>query len=54
MLYPFLTYAWNIWNIYNMDYLKAIFDPHVKGERDYAHLLGTIVGLELWFRAFVD
>lgn len=40
--------------IYDPVYLRALFDRHVAGERDYARLIGTIVGLELWFRAFVD
>jgi len=34
--------------------LRAVFARHVSGERNYAHLLGTLVGLELWFRQFVD
>lgn len=41
-------------DLYKMDYLKSIFDLHVSGQRDYGHLIGTIVGLELWFREFVD
>jgi asparagine synthase (glutamine-hydrolysing) len=41
-------------NLYNMDYMAQIFDLHVSGKRNYGHLLGTIVGLELWFRSFVD
>ena len=41
-------------NIYNMDQLRSIFDIHVSGKKDYGHLLGTVVGLELWFREFVD
>ncbi|MBU4185740.1 MAG: hypothetical protein KKC23_06025, partial [Proteobacteria bacterium] len=41
-------------NIYNVDYLKSVFDTHISGRKDYGHLLGTIVGLELWFRSFVD
>jgi asparagine synthase (glutamine-hydrolysing) len=40
--------------IYRMDYLERIFKEHVSGRKNYAHILGTIVGLELWFRAFVD
>ena len=34
--------------------LKTVFEQHVSGKKDYAHLLGTIVGIELWFRNFVD
>jgi len=41
-------------NLYNMDHLKTIFDLHVSGQNNYGHLLGTVVGLELWFREFVD
>jgi asparagine synthase (glutamine-hydrolysing) len=41
-------------NLYNLEYLEHIQQMHVSGRRDYGHLLGTIVGLELWFRRFVD
>jgi len=41
-------------NIYDMDYLKTIFEMHASGQKNYAHLLGTIVGLEYWFRSFMD
>jgi len=41
-------------NIYNMDHLNSVFELHISGRKDYGHLLGTIVGLELWFRSFVD
>ena len=41
-------------NIYNMDQLKSVFELHISGKKDYGHILGTIVGLELWFRSFVD
>ena len=41
-------------NIYNMDHLKSIFDLHIEERKDYGHLIGTIIGLELWFRRFVD
>ncbi|WP_022854474.1 asparagine synthase-related protein [Thermodesulfatator atlanticus] len=34
--------------------LKEIFDLHIYGKRNYARLLGTIVGIELWFRDFYD
>lgn len=40
--------------IYNLDYLDILFDLHMTGKKDYGHLIGTIVGLELWFRSFVD
>jgi asparagine synthase (glutamine-hydrolysing) len=41
-------------DLYNPLGLRNVFDSHVKGNKNYAHLLGTIVGLELWFRKFVD
>ena len=40
--------------LYDMDYLQFIFEWHTSGKKNYGHLLGTIVGLELWFRNFVD
>jgi len=40
--------------LYNMDYLEFVFNQHVKGEKNYGHILGTIVGIELWYRTFVD
>ena len=41
-------------NLYNMDYLSEIYQNHVSGKVNCAHLLGTIIGIELWFRQFVD
>jgi len=41
-------------NLYNMDVLKSIFEIHLSGKRNYGHLLGTTVGIELWFRNFID
>ena len=41
-------------NLYNMDVLKSIFEIHLSGKKNYGHLLGTMVGIELWFRNFVD
>ena len=41
-------------DLYNMGYSKSVFEQHINGEKDYGHLLGTIVGLELWFRTFVN
>ncbi len=40
--------------LYNMDYLKQIYTSHISGHKNYGHLLGTIVSLELWFRNFID
>lgn len=41
-------------DIFNMKYLKVMYEDHVSGKKSYAHLIGTIVGLELWFQNFVD
>lgn len=41
-------------NIYNMDGLKRVFDMHSSGVKDYSRFLATVLGLELWFRKFVD
>ena len=40
--------------LYRMDHMRTVFDAHASGAGDYGHLLGTIVGLELWYREFVD
>ncbi len=40
--------------IYDKKYLKIMYENHISGKNDYAHLVGTIVGLELWFQNFVD
>ncbi len=40
--------------IFDPNGLKAVFEQHISGKKDYANLLGTIVGIELWFRDFVD
>ncbi len=40
--------------IYDKKYLKTMYENHISGNCDYAHLVGTIVGLELWFQNFVD
>jgi len=41
-------------NLYDMDFLKEVFDIHMAGSKNYGRLLGTVVGIELWFRSFVD
>lgn len=41
-------------DIYNLKALRDIFTSHISGQRNYGHLLGTLVGLELWYRNFVD
>ena len=40
--------------IYNQKYLRKVVDSHVSGRNNYAHLLGTIIGLEMWFRNSID
>jgi asparagine synthase (glutamine-hydrolysing) len=40
--------------IYNQDHLRSVFNLHISGEKNYGQLLGTVVGLELWFRTFVE
>ncbi len=40
--------------IYHPEGLRKVYEAHVSGQRNYAHLLGTMVGVELWFRNFVD
>lgn len=39
---------------YNMDELRKVFDLHMDNKKDYGRLLGTVVGLEIWQRMFVD
>jgi asparagine synthase (glutamine-hydrolysing) len=34
--------------------MQRVIDLHVSGQKDYGHFLGTMVGIELWFRTFVD
>ena len=41
-------------DIYDPDGLKKAFNNHISGKKNHAHLLGTVSGLELWFRMFVD
>ncbi|WP_448874895.1 asparagine synthase-related protein [Desulfobulbus propionicus] len=40
--------------LYRQQGLRDVFDSHVSGRGNFAHLLGTIVGLELWYRNFID
>lgn len=40
--------------LYKEDGLKKIFKLHIDGKKNYSRLLGTIVGVEVWFRNFVD
>lgn len=40
--------------IYDMDYLRNVFEMHMARKKDYGLLIGTVIGLELWFRNFVD
>lgn len=41
-------------DLYDMSYLQFLFQEHLSGRREYANLLGSIAGLELWFRQAVD
>lgn len=41
-------------NYYQPDQLKKIIALHNEGEKNYAHFLGTAVGIELWHRNFFD
>ncbi len=40
--------------LYRPEGLRAAFDAHCTGTRNCGRLLATIVGLELWYRTFVD
>ncbi len=40
--------------VFDMDELRQIVDLHLAGKSDFAHLLGTTVGLELSLRSFKD
>jgi asparagine synthase (glutamine-hydrolysing) len=40
--------------IFQPDALKTVVDAHMSGAKNYAHLLGTAVGIELWCREFCD
>ena len=41
-------------DLYSPKIMKNIGDTHISGKKDYAPLLGTLVGIELWFHNFVD
>ncbi len=40
--------------LYNMDYLKHVYEQHLSGKKNYGAFIGTVVGLELWQRMFSD
>lgn len=40
--------------LYRPEGLRSVFESHVSGRKNYAHLLGTVAGLEIWHREFVD
>lgn len=40
--------------LYEPKGLRDLFESHIQGKKDYARFLGTIVGLEIWFRTFID
>lgn len=41
-------------NYYQPDGLRKIITLHNEGKKNYAHFLGTAVGVELWHRNFID
>ena len=40
--------------MFKRETVNRLVDEHVRGERDYAHQLWTLLMLELWFRRFID
>jgi asparagine synthase (glutamine-hydrolysing) len=40
--------------LYNMDYLKHLYNLHLSGQKNYGAFIGTVVGLEIWQRLFSD
>jgi asparagine synthase (glutamine-hydrolysing) len=40
--------------IFNDDYLRSIFIQHTSGNKNYAHLLGTAIGLKMSFDIYVN
>ncbi len=40
--------------LYEPSRLKEILESHLSGRKNYARFLGTAVGLELWFREYLD
>lgn len=40
--------------LYRREGLQSVFDAHISGKKNYAHMLGTVVGLEIWQREFID
>ena len=50
----FFTESSFVSTIFNEQYLKTIIDEHINKRKNYAHLLGTAVGIELWYKKFVE
>jgi asparagine synthase (glutamine-hydrolysing) len=40
--------------LYDIDYLKRLYQQHLSGEKNYGAFIGTVVGLEIWQRMFSD
>lgn len=40
--------------LYDMAYVKKVYNDHIDGKKNYGHFLGTLIGIEMWFRVFVD
>ena len=40
--------------LFKRETIERLIDSHVRGERDYAHQLWTLLMLELWFNRFID
>jgi len=41
-------------NIFGKNYVKRLFDDHVRGQQQHRTRLGALLMLELWFRMWVD
>ena len=40
--------------MFKRETVERLIDEHVRGQRDYAHQLWTLLMLELWFQRFID
>ncbi|MBW1925293.1 MAG: hypothetical protein JRJ35_17745 [Deltaproteobacteria bacterium] len=40
--------------LYRPEGIREVFELHISSKRNYAHLLGTMVALEIWQREFLD
>ncbi len=39
---------------YSAEGMREIFEEHLSGKKNHARLLGSLVGMEIWFRKFMD